>query len=500
MIKYRHFSGDYLAWFKSGPGQTVHNFSFSDLHPDCLEIRNIQPLPERNAESERTGDYLWFPRLRARKSGLLQAVFPQRSTEIIILTGGETAFSEDIEQVILKEHSGSRMQPESAIRQARHISDRSSYRIMKGRICFSVPMEEAVLPPAAEPAALPPVAALAPPEPVYRAPEPESARTHVPDLVFSNPRPAVPETGYRLPSPGGCLQLYWNLLKWSVYLSLFLALLGWLGNQLKDRSREDVLPEDSENVQTDPPRLNPQQDTLAPMPWDYLSRHRIRWNDFSSMDYLAVYQTSSLEFKRSQSLHTPFANPQVSDAMQYWNAVYTEFYRKDLFKLDSLVDYFRNEQISKNLNSVQTSEMIITFIQEIPYCLIHEGSCSEAKNTGDFMREYHESGRPCLPDIIAGVNSPYEFLHSLKGDCDTRSLLGFALLTRLGIPASVWVSEAYGHSVLGVGLGAGGNYYKMVGGIRHSAVELTAKGFRLGMISPEHGDMNNWVAVLYKNE
>ena len=109
------------------------------------------------------------------------------------------------------------------------------------------------------------------------------------------------------------------------------------------------------------------------------------------------------------------------------------------------------------------------------------------------------SGRPCLPDIIAGVQSPYEFIHNLKGDCDTRSLLGFSILCRLGIPASVWVSQAYGHSVLGVGLGSGSSYYKMAGGIRHSAVELTAKGFRLGMISPEQGDMDNWEIALYKN-
>jgi hypothetical protein len=143
--------------------------------------------------------------------------------------------------------------------------------------------------------------------------------------------------------------------------------------------------------------------------------------------------------------------------------------------------------------------MVVTFIQEIPYCLVHEGSCREASALTPFVRDYHAAGKPCLPDIIAGVQSPYEFLHNLKGDCDTRSLLGFSVLTRMGIPASVWVSEAYGHSVLGLGLGSGGTYFKSVGGIRHTPVELTAKGFRAGMISPEHGDMNNWNIALFKN-
>ncbi len=199
-------------------------------------------------------------------------------------------------------------------------------------------------------------------------------------------------------------------------------------------------------------------------------------------------------------MHAAFANPQVSDAMEYWTAVYNEFSSGDLPKLDSLVHYFRSEQKTKNLNPAQTAEMVITFIQEVPYCLVHDGTCSEANKMADFIQDYHNSGKPCLPEIIAGVQSPYEFLHNLKGDCDTRSLLGFSILSRLGIPASIWVSEAYGHSVMGVGLGSsGGTYYKTVGGLRHSAVELTAKGFRLGMLSPEHGDMNNWKIALYKN-
>ena len=41
---------------------------------------------------------------------------------------------------------------------------------------------------------------------------------------------------------------------------------------------------------------------------------------------------------------------------------------------------------------------------------------------------------------------------------------------------------------------------KSIEGIRHAGVELTAKGFRLGMLSPEHGDMNNWNIALFNNQ
>jgi len=107
--------------------------------------------------------------------------------------------------------------------------------------------------------------------------------------------------------------------------------------------------------------------------------------------------------------------------------------------------------------------------------------------------------KPCLPNIPGGVQSPYEFAHNLMGDCDTRSLLGYTILKKLGIPCSLWVSEAYGHSVLGVGLPIGNGTYKQINGIRHYPTELTAKGFRLGMIAPEQQNMSNWDITLFFN-
>ena len=147
----------------------------------------------------------------------------------------------------------------------------------------------------------------------------------------------------------------------------------------------------------------------------------------------------------------------------------------------------------------QTAEMVVTMIQEIPYVLVHDQSCQKAVAGGGFVKDYHEDKKPCMPNIAAGVQSPYEFVHNLKGDCDTRSLLGYTILNRMGIPASIWISPAYGHSVLGVGVPTQGNNYKIVDNVKHYAVELTAKGYRLGMISPAQRNMNNWKISNYKN-
>jgi hypothetical protein len=61
------------------------------------------------------------------------------------------------------------------------------------------------------------------------------------------------------------------------------------------------------------------------------------------------------------------------------------------------------------------------------------------------------------------------------------------------------VSKAYRHCVLGVGLPVGNGVYKSVSGLNHYAVELTNKGFKLGMISPQQRDISNWDIALYSN-
>jgi len=50
-----------------------------------------------------------------------------------------------------------------------------------------------------------------------------------------------------------------------------------------------------------------------------------------------------------------------------------------------------------------------------------------------------------------------------------------------------------------VGLPVGNGFYKEINGVKHYAVELTAKGFRLGMISPEQQIQSNWDIALFYN-
>ncbi len=238
---------------------------------------------------------------------------------------------------------------------------------------------------------------------------------------------------------------------------------------------------------------------------DYEVSKDINWFDFINNKYELKYNTSVQSFFNSQKQHNEadiFFRKTSNNSISYFNKLFSKLELLDETKIDSIVRLISKKAELKKLNQLQTAEMVTTLIQEIPYVLVHQNTCQQIINSspGDsFIVKYHEEHKPCMPNVPGGVQSPYEFLHNLKGDCDTRSLLGFAILKKLNIAASVWVSEAYGHSVLGIGLPIGNGVFKNINGLNHYPVELTAKGFRLGMIAPQHRDMSNWDIALYSN-
>lgn len=235
---------------------------------------------------------------------------------------------------------------------------------------------------------------------------------------------------------------------------------------------------------------------------DEITGKEINWYDFSNVFYSAKYNTSVSSFENSNAEQANLKNniTQFNSSLDFYTQFYAGLFKIDKSKIRTIAKIFSDSATKKNLDAAQTAEMVVTFIQEIPYYLVHEGSCIKAIQSGNsFMLEYHQKNKPCLPNIVAGVQSPYEFLHNLKGDCDTRSLLAFSILKELNIACSVWISDTYGHSIVGVGVPVGYGIHKEINGLTHYGVELTAKGFRLGMVAPEHNNAYNWDISIYYN-
>lgn len=235
---------------------------------------------------------------------------------------------------------------------------------------------------------------------------------------------------------------------------------------------------------------------------DFIFRKSVVWFDFDERQFRSIYSTTRSSYGHSKlSRESQKWSIAADNSIVYMATLYKNLFHIDFKKLDALVQILESQAKSKNLSALETAEMVTTFIQEIDYVLVHDYSCDSASKVGgEFLKTYHKEKKPCLSNIYAGIQSPYEFAHNLKGDCDTRVLMAHVLLTHLGIPSSVWISNKYGHSVLGVGVPVGFGFYKEIKGVKHYAVELTTKGFRIGMIDPRHKVERNWIVSNYVNQ
>jgi hypothetical protein len=295
------------------------------------------------------------------------------------------------------------------------------------------------------------------------------------------------------------LKSIFNLL----FIGAFLIFLGTIFIN-KDSFIDPTVDKKDGSVKINPPKAI-KKEGVSEEDIDYEISKDISWFDFIKNKFELKYNTSVQSFFETQSEHVAADADFLKtskDPLTYYSKLFNKLELLDEPKIDSIVRLLGNKAASKKLNQLQTAEMVTTFIQEIPYVLVHQNSCQqiiESAPRNSFVVTYHNENKPCLANIPGGIQSPYEFLHNLKGDCDTRSLLGYSILKKFNIAASVWVSQTYGHSILGIGLPIGNGVYKSINGVKHYPIELTSKGFRLGMIAPQHKDMSNWDIALYSN-
>jgi len=215
--------------------------------------------------------------------------------------------------------------------------------------------------------------------------------------------------------------------------------------------------------------------------------YTVSWNDYQSNRYQGSFSIAKNNFSRSYSNRIKL-NPNSLDD------VYEKCFKVDKQLLPGLIKMFDSINTVKHLDSKTFAEMVATFIQRIPYVLVHDQSCQTVirNNPNDqFLQQYHQEGKECLSNCKFGLQAPAEFGYNLKGDCDTRALLAFTILSHYGYNVAILTSEAYGHAILGIGLPYQG-LYKSYNGVQYYTWELTAKDWQPGFLAPDVSNMNYW--------
>ncbi len=153
---------------------------------------------------------------------------------------------------------------------------------------------------------------------------------------------------------------------------------------------------------------------------------------------------------------------------EFWSAVYKLIRNDNEEKVKIISDIMRYAIQKNELDSMQSIEMILSFVQEITYYIPKE----------NYFEVY-----PPLNSIIAN-----------KGDCDTKSIMFAMILEDLGYDAVVFYSSKYLHAMAGVNINGRGTY-KTYAGKRYYFVETTAKGWSIGRMPYDMKNLIYWHTI-----
>lgn len=199
--------------------------------------------------------------------------------------------------------------------------------------------------------------------------------------------------------------------------------------------------------------------------------------------YNSIEETSiEMEKKRDRMLYD------YDSYEDLWGTVYRNLVDESKSNIDFLVDSLANIGKKRNLSRSDLAEMIVAFVQDIPYSYVLGIDCES----------YDTKGKPCLGNMTLGILSPYEFIHSLYGDCDTRAVLIYTILEEMEFDPMIVVSDEYAHAMLALNIRASGDHLKYRGK-NYYFWETTAEGWPLGMLPPTTNNVNYWKVALARN-
>lgn len=190
----------------------------------------------------------------------------------------------------------------------------------------------------------------------------------------------------------------------------------------------------------------------------------------------------------------------LNTAQQYrslpWGNLYQYLATSDTPKLDLILQQLADIKNTNTLNQFEFADMVVTFIQDIPYSFVFEDTCKPANQYEQSIRVILESCPDCcIGNIPHGIQNPVGFMGNLKGDCDTRTVIIYAILSHFGYDVAILNSDYYRHSVLGLNIPSKG-LYKLHNGKRYYFWETTNKYFTIGTLPKNFDNVNHWHIML----
>ncbi|MBK7735018.1 MAG: hypothetical protein IPI36_07170 [Chitinophagaceae bacterium] len=239
------------------------------------------------------------------------------------------------------------------------------------------------------------------------------------------------------------------------------------------------------------PEYNPIADTTnsTNVP-DTLITHFRAWQDYDGNSYEGKFWVrKSALFKA----HTYKNNLSLVESNERnYDEIIFRLKENDKENLTGIYQLFDSLKVTKNLSAKEFAEMTVSFIQDIPYSVVLPNACDPNLYADDFIRNYLSStDAKCDGYEKFGINTPVEFMATLQGDCDTRTLLLYTLLAHYEYDIALLSSEYYNHSLIGINLPYEGVAFRY-NTQRYVLWETTAPNIKPGILPNEISNINYW--------
>lgn len=220
-----------------------------------------------------------------------------------------------------------------------------------------------------------------------------------------------------------------------------------------------------------------------------IAHYRI-WQDYDGNEYEGRVTTRKSDLMYSSNVKNMLAiqpnTPYAYDALVY------RLKETDKDRLNGVYHLFDSIRQARPLSSVEFADMIVSFVQDIPYAAILPDDCDPRLYNDDFIRNYlQKQDALCEGHQRYGINTPVEFMSNLMGDCDTRTLFLYTILSHYNYDVALLSSEYYSHSLLGINLPISGAKYRY-NNKQYVLWETTAPNIRAGILPPEIANVGHW--------
>ena len=213
--------------------------------------------------------------------------------------------------------------------------------------------------------------------------------------------------------------------------------------------------------------------------------HQRSWSMPNGYDLFCTNYGSREEISRQSGVVRNLINPMDDDYASYWGTVYRSLVEQNQEWVSFVADSLLKVASESELDQSSLAELTVGFVQDIPYSFIESGTCEDAD-----LKTH-----PCVSGAQFGILSPYEFLHTLSGDCDTRAVLLYSLLGKMGFDPMVVISYEYRHAMLALSIPSAGDYITW-GQKNYYFWETTAVNWPIGILPPDMKNLDYWQIAL----